>query len=381
MKAITWNIRGLNSPRKQRILRNKLKQEQPNLCFIQETRCNTDRMEAISKQHWRKYKMVAIEGHQMAGGILTLWNPQVLSLIAAEVTRHTLTVRMQIIGNTEVILCTNVYGPQVSEEKRGMIRDLEDLKTRSNNLQWILAGDFDIITSLAEKKGGTRRLDRDVKEFSKFIDTVEMVDLKTNNGQFTWNNKRMNQYQVATRLDRFLVSESIIMQGLTLDCNILPWGGSDHWPMQLEAGFQTTPKNRPFRFEKFWIEHPTFKEIIKQWWREEQPEQGTRMFKLYKKLKYIKYRLKEWNKDTFGNINREKNNIEEKMKKLQETCILEGCTEEWKKEEIQMTQEWEARCQQEETLSRQKSRIRWLKKGKRNTKFFHRTTMVRTRME
>ena len=79
--------------------------------------------------------MVAIEGHQMARGILTLWNPQVLSLIAAEVTRHTLTVHMKIIGNTEVILCTNVYGPQVSEEKRGMIRDLEDLKTQSNNLQ------------------------------------------------------------------------------------------------------------------------------------------------------------------------------------------------------------------------------------------------------
>ena len=106
------------------------------------------------------------------------------------------------------------------------------------------------------------------------------------------------------------------MQGLTLDFNILPWGGSDHWPVQLEVGFQTTPKNRPFIFEKFWIEHPTFKEKIKQWWREEQPEQGTRMFKLYKKLKYIKYRLKEWNKDTFGNINQEKNNIEEKMKKL-----------------------------------------------------------------
>jgi hypothetical protein len=172
--------------------------------------------------------MVVIGGHQMAGGILTLWNPQVLSLLAAEATRNTLTIHMQIIGNTEVILYTNVYGPLVSEEKRGMIRDLEDLKTRSNNLQWILAGDFNIITSLAKKKGGTRRLDRDAKEFSKFIDTTEMLDLKNKNDQFTWNNKQMNQYQVATRLERFLESESIIMHGVTLDCNILPWGGSDH---------------------------------------------------------------------------------------------------------------------------------------------------------
>ena len=94
-------------------------------------------------------------------------------------------------------------------------------------------------------------MDRDAEELSKFIDTTEMVDLKTNNVQFTWNNKQMSQHQVATRLDRFIVSESIIMQGITLYCNILPWGGSDHWLVKLEAGFQTTPKNRPFRFEKF----------------------------------------------------------------------------------------------------------------------------------
>jgi hypothetical protein len=65
--------------------------------------------------------MVSIEDHQMAGDILTFWNPQILNLIAAKETRHTLTVRMQIIGNTEEILYTNVYGPQASEEKRGMI--------------------------------------------------------------------------------------------------------------------------------------------------------------------------------------------------------------------------------------------------------------------
>jgi hypothetical protein len=70
--------------------------------------------------------------------------------------------------------------------------------------------------TLAEKKGGTRRLDRDAKEFSAFIEAMEMVDIRTNNGQFTWNNKRINHYQVATRIDRFLVSESIILQGLTL---------------------------------------------------------------------------------------------------------------------------------------------------------------------
>jgi hypothetical protein len=53
-----------------------------------------------------------------------LWNSQVMNLIAAEATRHTLSVNMQIIGNTEMILCTNVYGPQMLEDKRRMLLDL-----------------------------------------------------------------------------------------------------------------------------------------------------------------------------------------------------------------------------------------------------------------
>jgi exonuclease III len=165
IKIITWNTRGLNSPIKQRILRNRLRKEKLDLCFIQETKCIIDRMETINKKQWSKYMMLVFEGHKMAGGILTLWNSQVMNLITAEATRHTLSINMQIIGNTEMILCTNGYGPQMLEDKRRMLLDLEDLKSRSNNLHWILAGDFNIITSLEEKKGGTRRLDRDAEDF------------------------------------------------------------------------------------------------------------------------------------------------------------------------------------------------------------------------
>jgi hypothetical protein len=116
-----------------------------------------------------------------------------------------------------------------------------------------------------------------------------------------------------------------------LDCSILPWGGLDHWPAQLEANFQTTLRNRPFIFEIFYIDHPTFKDNINQWWWEELPEQGTRMLQLYKKLKYIKQKIKEWNREIFGNINQGKKSIEDRMRKLQEMYIEEGYTEDWKK--------------------------------------------------
>ena len=51
-----------------------------------------------------------------------------------------------------------------------MLLDLENLREWNSNLQWILAGDFNIIATLDEKKGGNRRLDRDVEEFTTFIE-------------------------------------------------------------------------------------------------------------------------------------------------------------------------------------------------------------------
>ena len=61
------------------------------------------------------------------------------------------------------------------------------------------------------------------------------------------------------------------------------------------------------------------------------------MFKLYKRLKYIKHKLKKWNKKMFGNINQGNKNIEDRMRMLQELYIDEVYTEEQKREEIQMT--------------------------------------------
>jgi len=48
MKLISWNIRGLNNPRKDRLLKNMLMQEKPNILFLQETKCNSTVLEKIA---------------------------------------------------------------------------------------------------------------------------------------------------------------------------------------------------------------------------------------------------------------------------------------------------------------------------------------------
>jgi len=51
-------------------------------------------------------------------------------------------------------------------------------------------GDFNMIRSLTERKGGTRILGRESIAFENFINDMRLVDIETINGTFTWSNKR-----------------------------------------------------------------------------------------------------------------------------------------------------------------------------------------------
>ena len=59
------------------------------------------------------------------------------------------------------------------------------------------------------------------------------MDLETGDGWFTWNNRRDDDHLVASRLDRFMVIESMVRGVGEIRANVIPTSGSDHCPMCL----------------------------------------------------------------------------------------------------------------------------------------------------
>eukprot|EP00253_Pinus_taeda_P030070 PITA_30070 len=202
---------------------------------------------------------------------LFLWKTQTKGMqgqrinerLGSEASRDYLSVAIQPVGDKETCLLTNVYGPQRMDEKLKFLNSLEDLRDRHAELPWILGGDFNMIKSLSKKKGGTRIKSKDSLAFQTFTDNMKLVDIVTSNGLFTWNNKRGGESQVASNLDRFMISKDLILIDKEMTARVLPFRGLD--PVQLEVQGIGTPRNKPFRFENIWFSHPDFISNIATW--------------------------------------------------------------------------------------------------------------------
>ncbi|XP_028087668.1 uncharacterized protein LOC114288359 [Camellia sinensis] len=126
---------------------------------------------------------------------------------------------------------------------------------------WCLAGDFNEIQNLGERRGCSRR-DRGMKDFNLFIEHMELLDLPMLGRQFTWCNS--NEGERWSRIDKVLMSTEWV-ERLKLKLWGLERSVSDHCPLLLvKDGRDWGP--RPFRFINAWTLHPKFGEVVKKSW-------------------------------------------------------------------------------------------------------------------
>jgi len=90
-----------------------------------------------------------------------------------------------------------------------------------------------------------------------------------------------------------------------------------------------------------------------------------------KKLEWVKKKLREWNKEVFGDIFKEKNEIEVRILQLDRSEADSGLCESLRLERFHLKLRLEKLVTKEEMLWRQKARVKWVKEGDCNFKFFH----------
>ncbi|XP_057862758.2 uncharacterized protein LOC131071075 [Cryptomeria japonica] len=137
------------------------------------------------------------------GGLGILWNPQVVKIIPSEMSNYWMVCRVELLmGDLEFPLI-NVYGPIKTEEKAKVSQDLSLHIQILGNDRVVIAEDFNAILDLDEKNGGLRKSNRIMEDFRDFVNFNEVSDVVSNNGLYTWTNRRLNFSRISKRLDSF----------------------------------------------------------------------------------------------------------------------------------------------------------------------------------
>lgn len=184
----------------------------------------------------------------------------------------------------------------IPREQKNFLKDLQATRRIFPATPWIVGGDFNMIRMTEENKGGIRRPYQNMKKFNEMIIEQRLVDIPIINGIHTWNNQRRGRNQIASRLDRFLLSEQIMNRDFFLEVKIMPAMGLDHWPIRLEIDIKKNFYKKPFRFEAFWLRNPLFLLKIEEWWNQSTLKGKGKMHTFQLKLKELKGKIKKWNK-------------------------------------------------------------------------------------
>lgn len=202
-------------------------------------------------------------------------------------------------------------------------------------------------------------------EFRDFIQNTALIDFPLFGRKFTWfqpNGPAMS------RLDRILVSDNWFEFWGNGSLWALERDISDHYPLVLRyTGGEWGPK--PFRFNNHCIDHRDFNDLVRRTWNDSHLT-GWMGFRLKEKLKRLKTTLKQWNKDTYGDVDLKIHGSGASIKSLD----LKGEDGDLSQKEMSKRKDNSAQLRHllksKDRLAFQRSKSRWLKEWDTNSLFF-----------
>ncbi|XP_070017840.1 uncharacterized protein [Nicotiana sylvestris] len=309
MNALIWNIRSVNTQQAFERLTNMHRQKHYDFVGLMEPKQQAKKLERY------RNKVGLAQAISNVSNKIWAFIDELFEVTVMYNMVQQLTLRLFHTESHVEFVLTLIYAKCDAIER---IELWDSLYTMARDMEapWLVGGDFNVIWDEEEKFSGLPVSLNEIDDFRQCINTCNLFDLGF---------------------------KGIEVQHLSKT-------GSDHSPMDRKCDIETPPIKKPFKFLNFWVEHATFKDVVKENWSADFSANPYILFN--QKLKKLKKALSLWSKATFGDIFQKIASMEEgKTIKVQAELI---------------------KCLAlEEKYWQQKAGMTWFKEGDRNIKFFH----------
>ncbi|KAL0462101.1 UNVERIFIED_CONTAM: LINE-1 retrotransposable element O protein [Sesamum latifolium] len=320
----------LGNPSTVKGLRDLLRDNNPLLVFLAETKCSPSQVENIK----RKLNLFGccVESKGRSGGLALLWHKSIEVQLQSFSSYH-IDVSVQFCEMDDWWRFFGFYGEPDSSKRTDFWKLVRRLHSQSDR-SWLCAGDFNEILGHSKKEGSPLRAEWQIRNFRECLTDCALHDLGYQGSIFTWCNNQQEPHTVRERLDRACANAAWSLAFLEACVRHLASPYSDHSPLLIElrsrVRWNLLGSRRRFRFEAAWLQESGCEELIASAW----PSTGV---SLREKVKAVEGKLSE----------------ETKARALSEKAELTKL------------------ILQEEVFWKQRSKVLWLKEGDRNTCFFH----------
>lgn len=368
MTTLSWNRRGLAAAPTISELKELCREYKLAIVFLMETRARKEQIERMKRRLQFKF-CFCVEPRGLAGGLAIFWSSGI-QLQVIKSSHNFIHTAIFCVEDRLDFDATFVYGNPIFQQRRHLWERLQALQMDKRR-QWICIGDFNDMLAQHEKDGLRLQPQNRIDLFRNFLSGCELMDFDLKGCKFTWMSNPRDGFVTREKLDRVLGNWSWRSDHPHAVAIALPIISSDHSPLILIPSPEGR-SGRQFKYEAFWEEHADCSHTVQEGWNlGSSVESG--WHNVLVKTKLCKERLKKWHHHTFKRA--DKGNMGLK-RQLNDMLNQESSRVNWSEVgdiKKQIKELWK----QEEIFWGQRSRLKWLNWGDKNSKFFHASTIQR----
>ena len=300
LKLVAWNVKGLCNTLRHIEVKNFIRNNNISFCGIIETQLRKKFVDKVCGNvfggwNWCTNSVDCSKGCRIAVG----WDSFVVSAQLLSQTNQVMHFLVKSLGDNKQMFVSVVYGENSPRDRIQLWANLVDHNRIAGNDPWVMFGDFNVILNFNEHSNGPNVRGEGMKEFADCVEELNMEDINMNGMFYTWTQKmRDPSLGILKKLDRVMGNYQFVAAFPTSFAQFMPYLSSDHCPAVLSFPDISVSKPKTFRFLNFLAGQKEFSKVVKENW--DIDVEGYDMFKLAKKLKYMKKFMRDLNKKKWG---------------------------------------------------------------------------------